>query len=93
MKRLFLLLVLPVLVFGLLVALGQYLLFIATNPDKGFAIARDIDVTTSTALNGKGETTISARTARARNAGKTWGCVMCKFYALFQPDHCDIALG
>jgi hypothetical protein len=92
MKRLFLILVLPILMLGLLLTLGQYLVFILANPDKAFAIARAIDITTNTGFNGKPDTTISARTARARNAGKTWGCVLCKFYALFQADHCDLAL-
>lgn len=92
MKRLFLILVLPLLVLGLLLALGQYLTFILANPDKSFAIARAIDITTNTGFNGKPDTTISARTARARNRGAWWGCVMCKLYAQFQPNHCDIAL-
>ena len=36
--------------------------------------------------------TISSRSAKARNEGKAWGCVMCKFLDLFQKGHCDKAL-
>lgn len=94
MKRLFLAFVaFPLLVLGLLLTFGQYLTFVVTNPNKAFAIARAIDITVNTGFNGKPGTTISARTARARNRGEAWGCVLCKLYALFQPNHCDIALG
>lgn len=36
--------------------------------------------------------TISSRSAKARNEGRWWGCVMCKLLNLFQRGHCDKAL-
>lgn len=36
--------------------------------------------------------TISERAAKARNAGKRWGCVLCKWLDDVQPGHCDHAL-
>lgn len=36
--------------------------------------------------------TISERSAKAMDAGKTWGCVLCKFLDWLQKDHCEIAL-
>lgn len=36
--------------------------------------------------------TISERAAKARNAGKNWGCVLCKWLDDVQPGHCDHAL-
>ena len=33
--------------------------------------------------------TISGRAARARNAGKQWGCVLCKILHWFDPWHCE----
>jgi hypothetical protein len=41
---------------------------------------------------GSPDETISSRSAKARNKGKVWGCVMCKFLNIFQKDHCDKAL-
>lgn len=36
--------------------------------------------------------TISSRAAKARNNGRAWGCVLCKFLNVFQKDHCTEAL-
>ena len=41
---------------------------------------------------GDPEETISSRAAKAKNAGKAWGCVLCKFLDLFQKGHCDQSL-
>jgi len=36
--------------------------------------------------------TISERSAKARNAGQKWGCVMCAFLDWVRKDHCNRAL-
>lgn len=37
-------------------------------------------------------TTLSKRAAVARDKGKTWGCVLCRFLDSIDPHHCDKAL-
>ena len=51
-----------------------------------------LDEFLNTLTLGSPEETISSRSAKARNAGKKWGCIMCKFLNLFQKNHCDKAL-
>jgi hypothetical protein len=36
--------------------------------------------------------TISSRAAKAKNAGKRWGCVLCRFLNWFEQDHCEKSL-
>jgi len=48
--------------------------------------------TNSIVLFGSPEETISSRSAKARNAGKRWGCVLCRFLDWCQPNHCNLAL-
>jgi len=43
-------------------------------------------------LFGASNETISERAAKARNAGRTWGCVLCRFLNWINPGHCDNAL-
>lgn len=35
---------------------------------------------------------LSVASAIARNQGKTWGCIFCKFLNAISKDHCDKAL-
>ncbi|RDI99515.1 hypothetical protein DVT68_01250 [Dyella solisilvae] len=92
MKNLALIALLPVLLFGFLYALGVYLWFAFVDTTKAWTIAYQVDELGNVSANGKENTTISARAARARNAGRRWGCVLCKILNWFQKDHCDKAL-
>jgi len=51
-----------------------------------------LDELGNTLTLGSPEETISSRAAKARNAGKRWGCVLCRFLDWIQPHHCDNAL-
>jgi hypothetical protein len=93
MKRLALLLLLPLLILGCAWSMWRYLWSVVTNPAKAWNIAYLVDELANVGANGKPNTTISARSARARNAGRRWGCVLCKVLNWFQANHCDIALG
>lgn len=42
----------------------------------------------NTVTGGDPGETISSRAGKAMVAGKTWGCVLCRFLNLFQKDHC-----
>lgn len=39
-------------------------------------------------LGGDPDETISSVAAKARNAGRRWGCVLCKLLDRLDPDHC-----
>ena len=43
-------------------------------------------------LFGSYNETISERSARARNKGKVWGCVLCRILDAIQKNHCNNAL-
>lgn len=42
-------------------------------------------------LGGNPDETLSHRAKRARDAGRRWGCVLCRVLDLFDRDHCDKA--
>lgn len=43
-------------------------------------------------LFGAPDETISERAAKARNNGREWGCILCRFLDWVSPGHCDDAL-
>jgi len=51
-----------------------------------------LDEAGNTLAGGSPNETISERAAKARNAGRTWGCVLCRFLNWINPGHCDNAL-
>lgn len=51
-----------------------------------------LDQAGNTLAGGSPNETISERAAKARNEGKEWGCVLCKFLGWINPGHCDNAL-
>jgi hypothetical protein len=63
--------------------LGNYLLNILKWLDIGVNVIF---------LFGASNETISERSAKARNAGRKWGCVLCGLLDWVNPGHCDNAL-
>jgi hypothetical protein len=51
-----------------------------------------LDQAGNTILGGSPNETISERAAKARNAGRRWGCVLCRFLNWVNKGHCDNAL-
>lgn len=51
-----------------------------------------LDEAGNTLLGGSPNETISERAAKARNAGRCWGCVLCGLLNRINPGHCDNAL-
>lgn len=92
MKSLGLLALYPLLVAALIYTALRYLTAVVGNPDKALNIARMIDETANVDANGRVDETISARAAKARNAHKHWGCILCRIPGWIQPGHCDKAL-
>jgi hypothetical protein len=40
-------------------------------------------------FGGYPDETVSFRSAKARNDGKEWGCILCKLLDAIDPQHCD----
>lgn len=51
-----------------------------------------LDQAGNTLAGGSPNETISERAAKARNAGRRWGCILCRFLNWINPGHCDTAL-
>lgn len=51
-----------------------------------------VDEGGNVATGGAANETISERAAKARNAGRWWGCVLCRWLDSVQAGHCDKAL-
>lgn len=62
------------------------------NGDKWWKIAIAKDQSINAALGGSEDETLSSRAARSRNAGEKWGCVLCKFLDILDPNHCTKSL-
>lgn len=91
--RLALLALFPLLLLGLVVITPwRYLWCVMTNTDKACNIAKMIDEMGNVDANGRVNQTISARAAIAANAGRKWGCVLCKILDAIQPNHCEDSL-
>jgi hypothetical protein len=59
--------------------IGRYLLNLAILLDEA----------ANTLAGGSPNETISERAAKARNAGRRWGCVLCRALNWINPGHCD----
>lgn len=51
-----------------------------------------IDEGINTIFGGSPNETVSERAAKARNAGRKWGCVLCRVLNWINQGHCDKAL-
>jgi hypothetical protein len=51
-----------------------------------------LDEAANTVFGGSPNETISERAAKARNAGRKWGCLLCLVLNRINPGHCDNAL-
>lgn len=91
MRRLGLLLLVPLVVLGSAFVVLRYLGCIFTRVDTGWRIALMVDEAANVSANGQVNTTISGRAGRAAYAGRAWGCVLCWVLDKIQPDHCEEA--
>ncbi len=51
-----------------------------------------VEEAVNTIFGGSPNETISERAAKARNAGRRWGCVLCRALDRISRGHCDNAL-
>lgn len=93
MNRLRLIALLPVLSLAPVLALVRYCWCIATNPDKAWRIAIGYDQLANVAANGHEDETISSRAVRARDQGRRWGCILCRWLDALDQNHCNKSRG
>jgi hypothetical protein len=57
-------------------------------PERAWKLSVAFDQLGNAAANGDPDETISSRAAKARIAGRAWGCVLCKLLDALDRDHC-----
>ncbi|WP_224742911.1 hypothetical protein [Stutzerimonas kunmingensis] len=76
------------LVAGLFAALRMAWSIIA-SPARAWKLSVAFDQLGNAAANGDEDETISSRAAKARRAGRRWGCLLCGLLDRIDPDHCE----
>jgi len=62
---------------------------IAFRPDRAWRLSVAFDQLGNAAANGDEDETISSRAAKARRAGRRWGCILCGLLDRIDPNHCE----
>lgn len=93
MSRIALMLIFPLFLLLIPVALTRYLWAVAVAPDRAKRIALGFDQLGNATTNGSEDETISSRAAYARDAGKRWGCLLCRLLDRVDADHCNKSKG
>ena len=98
MKRLYLILLFPLLVLALAWWAIKYLWAIAFAPDHAWDLAISVDQTANAAFNGSPDETISSRAGRhCRDSHpedrEKWACLLCKLLDKLDPNHCEKSIG
>jgi hypothetical protein len=56
-------------------------------------LAVSYDQLANAATNGDPDETISSRGNRARDEGRSWGCILCRLLDWIEQDHCQRSAG
>lgn len=89
MKRLVLILLIPVFAIAPILSLIRYIWCVLANENKAWQIALGYDRLMNVAANGDGREPISARANRAKREGRGWGCVLCSLLDKIEENHCE----
>lgn len=92
-NRLILLALAPLLLCASLLWWLRYAGAVIASPQRAWRLAVAKDQLANAAFNGHEDETISSRAARARDAGRRWGCVLCRWLDALDSDHCDKSRG
>lgn len=93
MKRVALVMLVPLILAANLWAWIRYLWCTLANPSEGWRLAISWDQLFNAAANGSEDETVSSRAARARTEGRRWGCLLCRLLDRVDPGHCDRSAG
>lgn len=76
------------LVAGLFAA-GRMAWSVLASPPRAWKLSVAFDQLANAGANGDEDETISSRAAKARRAGRRWGCLLCGLLDRIDPDHCE----
>ena len=98
MKRLWLMLLAPLLVLAQLWFNIKYIYCVIVNPNEAWRLAVSVDQTANAAFNGHEDETISSRAGRHCSDShpedrERWACLLCKLLDKLDPDHCNKSIG
>lgn len=98
MKRVYLVLLLPLLILAWVWWLAKYLWAIAADPQHAWELAIAKDQLANAAFNGSEDETISSRAGRhCRDSHpedrEQWACLLCKLLDKLDPNHCEKSIG
>lgn len=91
--RLILLTLMPLLALVTVLWWVRFLWSVVFSPSKAWKLAVSQDQNGNAALNGSEDETISSRAARARDQGRKWGCVLCRWLDMLDKNHCEKSRG
>ena len=92
MKRIYLILLFPLLVLALAWWTIKYLWAIAFAPDHAWDLAISADQLANAAFNGNVDETISSRAGRHKD-DERWACILCWLLNHIDKDHCEKSIG
>lgn len=92
MRRVYLIILLPVLLLALGWWFVKYAWAVAFAPAHAWDLAISADQLANAAFNGSVDETISSRAGRHKDNEK-WACVLCWLLDHIDPDHCEKSIG
>ena len=96
MKRLYLVLLFPLLVFALAWWIIKYVWCIIVNPSEAFRLALSVDQTANAAFNGNEDESISSRAGRHSQQDddrECWAVWLCWLLDKVDNNHCNKSIG
>lgn len=98
MKRLWLVVLLPVLLLALVWWFVKYVWCVVVKPSEAWRLAVSADQLANAAFNGHEDETISSRAGRhCRDSHsedrERWACLLCKLLDKLDPNHCEKSIG
>ena len=92
MKRLWLVLFLPLFLLTFIWFTLRYLWYVVFEPEVSWRMAVSGDQLANTTFNGHEDETISSRAGSLQHEEK-WACWLCKLLDHLDPDHCNKSIG
>lgn len=92
MKRLYLILLFPLLTLALAWWVIKFVWCVIVNPKEAWRLAVSADQLANAAFNGMEDETISSRAGRHKDNEK-WACWLCWLLDHIDPNHCEKSIG
>ena len=92
MKRLYLILLTPLLVLALAWWVIKFVWCLVIKPSEAWRLAVSADQLANAAFNGREDETISSRAGRHKDSEK-WACWLCWLLDHIDPNHCEKSIG